>query len=302
MKKFIFLSFCFAILSFGIFLGILSLADGFTDPYYLRFTAPKQRNLILGTSRSAQGLLPSVISKELKKSFYNFSFTMTHSPFGPVYYNFIRESLQDDVKNGVFIISVEPWSISSSGKNPNDTTAFVENNLPLGRVKMRGIRPNFEYLLKILSGNYYTVLANKNRKTFLHDDGWLEISVSMDSVSLKNRTDGKIKSYRTKNLPNRRLSTVRLEYLKKTVGYLKQHGKVFLVRMPISDTLFKMEQELMPNFNEVISPIVKLSDGYLDMTPENHFYKYTDGNHLWKDSGKIVSEKIARWVLGNRKK
>ena len=30
--------------------------------------------------------------------------------------------------------------------------------------------------------------------------------------------------------------------------------------------------------------------------PNNSEYIYTDGNHLYKESGKIVTEKIAHWI------
>ena len=296
MKRLIWYSVFFITCSIGIFLFILSFADGYTDPFYIRFTAPQQGNIIVGSSRSAQGLLPSVFSKELERKFYNFSFTMTHSPFGPVYYKFIENSVLDTVKNGIFIVSVEPWSISNNGKNPNDSTQFVENDLPLAKVKSRSYKPNFEYLLKTLTGKYYTVISNKNRKTFLHDDGWLEISVSMDSISQKNRFDEKMMSYRTKNFPGRKLSHVRLQYLVKTIQFLKKHGKVFLVRLPISSELYQLEQQLMPNFNQIIHTAIQESNGYWDMTNENISYQYTDGNHLWKESGKEVSTKIARWI------
>ena len=302
MKRLLWQSGIFIFFSAGIFLFILSFADGYTDPYYLRFTVPKQENIIVGTSRSAQGLMPAVFSKVLNRKFYNFSFTMTHSPFGSVYFDFIKNSVKESVNNGIFVISVEPWSISSNGKNPNESQSFIENKLPLAKVKSRAVKPNFEYLLKSLSGKYYTVISNKNRKTFLHDDGWLEISVSMDAAPLKIRVAEKMESYRKKNLPGRKFSTTRLEYLIKTIRYLKQHGKVYLVRMPISQEMFQLEQQFMPNFNQIIRAAVQESNGYLDMIGENNQYQYTDGNHLWKDSGKIVSEKIARWILGKEKK
>lgn len=68
-----------------IFAIVLGQADGYTDPFYIRFTTPKQNNLILGTSRAAQGLQPDVFKDILETDVYNYAFTVTHSPYGPTY-------------------------------------------------------------------------------------------------------------------------------------------------------------------------------------------------------------------------
>ena len=28
-------------------------------------------------------------------------------------------------------------------------------------------------------------------------------------------------------------------------------------------------------------------------------YRYTDGNHLWKEAGENVSKKVAKWILSD---
>jgi hypothetical protein len=297
MKKFIIKTTVFSIIVVTVFVFILGKADGYTDPFYIRFTTPKQNNLILGTSRSAQGLQPKIFDGILTKDFFNYSFTISHSPFGSVYLNSIKKKLNSQIKEGIFIITVDPWSISQKGDNPNDSKKFEENNLALANVNLVNLKPNFEYLIKQLKGKYYTVLTNRfMSKMFLHNDGWLEVNISMDSASITKRLDNKIKVYRKNNLPNRKLSYVRLSYLKQTVEYLKLHGNVYIVRLPVSPEMFAIEQELMPDFNEIINPICLVTDGYLDMTNENYLYQFIDGNHLWKESGKLVSEKIAEWI------
>jgi hypothetical protein len=297
MKKFIIKTTVFSIIVVTVFVFILAKADGYTDPFYIRFTTPKQKNLILGTSRSAQGLQPKIFDRILTKDFFNYSFTISHSPFGSVYLNSIKKKLNSQIKEGIFIITVDPWSISQKGDNPNDSKKFEENNLALANVNLVNLKPNFEYLIKQLKGKYYTVLTNRiMSKMFLHNDGWLEVNISMDSASITKRLDNKIKIYRKNNLPNRKLSYVRLSYLKQTVEYLKLHGNVYIVRLPVSPEMFAIEQEFMPDFNEIINPICLVTDGYLDMTNENHLYQFIDGNHLWKESGKMVSEKIAKWI------
>ncbi|MFM7400256.1 MAG: hypothetical protein ACKO4W_05065, partial [Bacteroidota bacterium] len=58
----------------------------------------------------------------------------------------------------------------------------------------------------------------------------------------------------------------------------------------------ELEKELMPEFNTIIDPAIQKADGFLDMTTENSLYQFTDGNHLWKESGKLVSLRVAEWV------
>ncbi len=299
MKQFLIKTTLFLAVIIASFAFMLSLADGSTDPFYIRFTTPKQDNLILGTSRSAQGLLPQVFDSALHKTFFNYSFTIAHSPYGPAYLNSIKRKLNAEIRDGIFIVTVDPWSIAGPIKNPNDTTLFGENNLALGNVNYVNMNPNFEYLIKQFKGEYYKIITTKKDSMLLHPNGWLEINVSMDSASVAKRLDNKIESYRKNNLPNSKLSTVRLEYLRQTVEFLKAHGKVYIVRLPVSPEIFEIDQALMPDFNSIIQPIVSLSDGYLDMTNDNPVYEYTDGNHLWKSSGRLVSQKVANWIEQN---
>ena len=63
MKKFITHSIYISFICTFVFLVLLSLTNGYTDPFYLRFTTPKNNNLIIGTSRAAQGIQPEIIRK-----------------------------------------------------------------------------------------------------------------------------------------------------------------------------------------------------------------------------------------------
>lgn len=296
MKKFIFETALFISIVAIIFATVLLQADGYTDPFYKRFTSSRQNNLILGTSRSAQALQPEVFQDILGIEFFNFSFTIAHSPFGPVYLESIKKKINPESKNGIHIVSIDPWSISNKGDHPNNVLDFPENELALAKVNEVNLNPNFEYLLKQFKGKYLNILFRRDYRSFLHEDGWLEVNVAMDSAIVKKRLDEKIISYRSDNLPNRRFSRMRLIYLEETIQFLKQHGRVFLVRLPISPEMFQIEQELMPDFNEKINKAILMSDGYYDFSPRNHLYQYTDGNHLWKNSGKVVSGEIAAWI------
>lgn len=279
-----------------LFAWVLSFADGYMDPYYIRFTSPKQKNLIIGTSRAAQGLQPKVFNNILGQNFYNYAFTIEHSPFGPIYFESIKKKLKKDVNNGIFIVTIDPWSISSITSNPNDSTNFREINLCVGNTSIVNMEPNFLYLLRNPGDNYFKSIFMNNSGMFLHSDGWLEVSLKMDSIKINERINWKIDRYRTVNLPKHTFSSLRLEYLIKTVEFLSNHGRVYLVRLPAHPEIMKIDNELIPDFGKKIEEAVSLSSGYLDMSDECNEYSYTDGNHLYKDSGRRVSEKIAEWI------
>lgn len=273
--------------------SLFSLADGYTDAYYLRFTTSKKSNLILGTSRAAQGLIPQVFDSILQKDFYNFSFTVAHSPYGPVYLKAIQKKLKTTEHEGVFILAVDPWSISSKSQLPDDVTNFRENKLCLGNTFLVNCKPNPEYLLKNLNGKFITLLTSKKDSSrFLNDDGWLEINVKMDSAIVKKRILRAKNDY-MENLKTYKFSTARLEALKQTISFLKKSGKVYLVRLPVHNELMDIESSYMPNFDKVVQEARSLSDGYFDLTYLNSQLKYTDGNHLHQESGRLVSKTLA---------
>ncbi|WP_452225896.1 hypothetical protein [Lacinutrix cladophorae] len=296
MKKFIFKTFIFSFIVLTIFVLVCSKADGYTDPFYVRFTTPKQNSLIIGTSRAAQGLQPEVINGILKKDVFNYAFTVAHSPFGETYLNSIQKKLNSKSKHGIFIVTVDPWSLSSLSDSPDDSLSFRERKLALANTSYVNLNPNIFYILNNYSTKYYKLLNTKKTKMFLHKDGWLEVNIDLDSIDVTSKIEQKAKTYKEKHLPRAQFSKNRFEYLKKTISFLKNHGEVYLVRLPIHPILMEIENELMPRFDNDIEEALDLSDGYLDLTEKNSDFSYTDGNHLHKSSGKIVSKIVATWI------
>lgn len=66
--------------------------------------------------------------------------------------------------------------------------------------------------------------------------------------------------------------------------------------------MMNLENKVLSEFDEFISKAVKKSNGYLDLTPDNENFVYTDRNHLEKSSGTKVSEIIALWITEQRRK
>ncbi len=294
MKRFIRHIILFSSIVLASIYFILSQADGYSDPFYLKFTTPQQKSLIIGTSKAAQGIIPSVIAENFDIPVYNYSFSINSSPFGPKYLESIKHKLSQKKRDGVFILNVDCWSIASRCTEPNDILSFRENNTCIAEMETVDKNPNLSYLLKYMSGNYYKIL-HKPAVALLHDDGWLEVSLSMDSISVARRTKSTLLNYKNKQSIYK-YSSLRVDYLVKTIDFLNEFGDVYLVRLPVSPKLMAIENDVMPDFNNTINQIVNKTSGYLDLTTTNDLYKYTDGVHLQKESGKKVTEEISKWI------
>ncbi|GAB5398881.1 MAG: hypothetical protein Aureis2KO_04660 [Aureisphaera sp.] len=298
MKRFLLHSVVFlSLLAIPVF-WLFSQADGHTDPFYLRFTSAEQQSLILGTSRAAQGIRPDVLNRQFPEAnFYNYSFTIAHSPYGPTYFESIQKKLDPDTRNGVFILSVDPWSISSKAQDPNNEEDFFENERALANTPWVSQKPNIPYLLQNFDGSYYELLEEKT-EMFLHDDGWLEVTVKMLPRIVRSRVRRKVKSY-NKHAEDYQFSQVRLDYLNKIISYLQERGEVYLVRLPVSREVMDIEERFMDDFNRKMKKLAQQGEiPYLDLTSENHIHHYTDGNHLYKESATEVSEQIGYWIQG----
>jgi hypothetical protein len=276
-------------------------ASGKTDAFYLRFTTPKKSSLIIGTSRAAQGLMPSVINPLLGTNMLNFGFTLDSSPYGEVYNHAIEEKLDESTQNGIFILSVEPWSLSSAWTEEGKE-GIPEEGLSLGTVKELNQSPNYEYLVREYAKGWgFNVLEYYGyhpTEVTLHPDGWLEVDKPLDPSSIASRTKGKIKHYRENAMPGRKISDYRMSNLKKLIGKLKQHGKVYLVRLPVSPEMYDLEHEFCADFDAQMQSISEtLSVPYNAMQSEAKDIVFSDGNHISRYSTQYCSQLVAKWIL-----
>lgn len=281
---------------------VLSRANGSTDAYYLRFTTPPQSSMILGTSRAAQGLVPSVLNKELgRKDMFNYAFTVSTSPYGPTYYHSIEKKLIPSTKEGVFVLNVDPWCVGGRKGDPNDENNFQESKRTL-RVPFVAQNPNFYYLLTEFSEPYAKLLFSKTKVMVLEKDGWLKVNAPMGDAMVAKRTREKVEDYRKLAKTEYQLSEKREEWLLRTAQFLKQHGRVYMVRLPADTGLLAVEQAYYPRFNETMRKIAQQAGAkYLDMTPEAGQFLYTDGNHLHQSSAAEVSKRVAAFIRQNPK-
>ena len=282
-----------------VWMVILFWVDGRSDFYYLKFTSPQQQSLILGTSEAAQGLLPKAFNSEFQENnfdfhIYNYAFTRIFSPYGKHYLNSIKKKLDPNSKDGIFILSVTPWSISVSN-DLEDEAFFPEAESMIVKVKDVCRNPNFEYLVKCYSKPYYKLFI-KNDVYCLNSDGWSEVSPPMDSESIEGRTKKKMVKL-SSEIKEYKLSQIRLSGLVETINFLKNHGKIFLVAMPVDKRIHEINLKYLPTFEHLISELGdSLSVPFLDYS-KDFTYKTTDGYHLYKDDGKRFSEKVANDII-----
>lgn len=313
MKKFLFkvtIAVAVVIAVHGI--TLLLFANGKIDASYLKFTTSRQHSLVLGNSRAAQAVVPDVFDEYLhgldfQGPLFNFGFSLSTSPYGPYYLESIKRKLDTTTTRGLFILSVDPWSISRDAILTSDNPAhYNESRTFPYNVRFANVNPNLEYLIK----NYYKgwgdmIIANTIRtvQAELHPNGWLEITIPMNKKRHKQRIRGKVKLYREQNFYVKTYSPTRLDYLKKTIQYLKQYGEVFLVRIPLDAGLAEVEHEYLPEFDELMEACSsELNVPYLNYFGDNSLYQTTDGNHLYKESAKIFSKKLAEDIKRMAKK
>ena len=280
-----------AVLAGALALGPVVL-KGQVDAFYGRFTTPPAGSLVLGTSRAAQGIRPAVLTARLGEQFagplLNYAFTLTHSPYGPAYLRSIQRKLRPETKNGLFIVAVDPWSLSLTGPEG----AFPEDNSFIGQLHQVSQNPNLAYLARYQAKPFYRLLLDYATATErLHSDGWLEVRIGNDSAQVRARTARKLHDYRLL-AASQHLSAGRLLALRQTIVFLRQHGHVVLVRLPVGPSLLQLEQVYQPGFDQLMrQTAADYALPYLDYSTQP--YATTDGNHLQREASAAFSQRLA---------
>lgn len=295
-----------------LYLMLIYFHPELVDAFYYRFTTPKAGSLILGTSRSAQGIRPSVINNRFKNEYtpiINHSFALGPSSFGPNYYREIIKKLQPVDSRGLFIISVDPWGLATDVRNVNDdSTQFfeVKQKLFVGNLRSSSTNPNLDYLYKYwvnkfspFVGIFKRMIHYKNILT-LHANGWLEADIKMDTAVINQRIRESTQEYSEKHDV---LSPTRFLYLVKMVKLLSKYGQVYLVRMPVSAPMAKLEKKRYPDFDELVQEIAaQYHVAYFNFINESGQYRTVDTHHLYKDETKGFTNKLCDSIAAYRSK
>lgn len=299
----------------GLHLWALLAADGSTDEIYAKFTSPRQSSLVFGTSRAAHCIQPAVMNPVFQQGnrdikLFNFAFNLGMSPYGRAYFEAIEKKTDTSFysPDRLFIVCVDPWAISLERKNKDDETGleeYIDGN-QLTFLHSETSKPNFEYLFKKYHLGWGQILANKyigfHQYFYLHPDGWLEINANMDSAQTKKRTKNRTDIYVNKMPVKYRKSQQRMIWLEKTISFCKKYGKPVLVRLPVSKPIYEAEEKYMPAFDaEMINISKKYECKYLNYVKTGPEFFYTDGNHMYKTSGAVFSERLANDLISYEK-
>lgn len=289
------------------FLYFLSKKE-YVDTYYYKFCGEGQ-HLILGLSRAQNGMVPSVINQTLfgeksNDSIINFAFEKSQSPFGEIYSNAIRNKIKNSDKRGIYIISVSPGNFLA--KKDTDEEGVLKRDkklMMLGKVDDVTSNPNFSYLTNFYGSSTYNVFLNNNKKNktsnkIVHRNGWMEFKLKspsydvtpQDLASWKSETIIGYKSVMEKE----EISEYRMESFKQLMNFLSLKGDVFLVRMPISEEVYNLENTNWLNFSEEMSSLSKnLNVTYLDYSKNFDFITY-DGSHLVSESAVLFTKMLSK--------
>lgn len=306
MKRFISQLVCFLTCILLGVLGVFYLADGSSDAFYVKLTTPKKTALVIGSSRAAQGLQPEIMNDILLgNDLYNFAFSRIHTPYGQPYLELIQKKLHPKAK-GIFIVEVNPWSIAQSKADTFPDVPFKEVNAFTGIVNHVNQRPNFTYLLKCYEGSYIKILTNKNgndHKDYLkvQEDGWFKVQLDEDFQQRQSRIESTLSHYKKLTNDYRPNNKLRIDYLKRTIIYLRTHGPVFLVRLPLTLEMLQIEDSFDKNFDANMNQIAKdLDVPYFNFSHHMLDVTFTDGHHLDIESGKRFSALLAQKIVASQ--
>lgn len=282
----------------GIWLG---LRRGYVDAFYARFTSPPVGSLVLGTSRAAQGIKPGVLAAQLKGyegPWLNYAFTLAESPYGPGYLSSIQRKLSLSTKKGLFVLAVDPWSLSMpKGALATEPLVFPEAQSMVSQLASVSQNPNLDYLAHYLHRPFYQLLLNADTAHVverLHPDGWLEIALpppSADTALLRRRTTEKLATYR-KLAATSSAAEARYTSLSETISFLQKHGQVVLVRIPTGAKMAALERQYQPEFDQNMQRLADLR-GSLYLNYLDQPYPTNDGNHITRAAAEQFSQRLA---------
>lgn len=284
MRRFIQKSILAALVVLAIFAMIFAaIPAGRIGDVYRRVSSPRQSSLVIGTSRAAQAVNPEIINGRLKgcdrAPLYNFAFHLDASSYNAVYEKAIYSKLASrHAKRGIFILAVDPWALRALEETPQELN-----------LKSYSKKPNVEYLIRNFSRSWFSPFPTHS---FVNSCGRTEVDYAPRTKGeWEKRVDMRLKAYR-EMAANYRYSPGSQAVLERIIEVLKSRGDVFMVRIPTSVPMQKLEDKVCPGFSLRMEAMASGHGiGYLDFS--RHGYLTTDGNHLTKKEGDRFSAALS---------
>lgn len=300
MKKFLLKLAVFTALVTITILLLLEFAGGYVDYYYPKFSSSAQTSLIVGDSRSVEGIRPSVINKRLAQDFdlpiFNYSFTIAQATYGECYLQSIQRKLAPGTKKGLFILSVNPYMFLKRDHDDFENGKFFEANVPPHNLRFPSVKFNPEHFFKNSEYAHYSTLFTQGGKT--HDDGWFQDkSVPRDPVVRRELEKGQVKLYAGMG-KKWKVAAYRVQQFEETVRFLRQHGEVYIVRLPVSPNIVALERVLRPGFDQDMESIARRQQvPYLNFTQTGWHYTSFDGVHLDEEGSAAFTTKLCDSIV-----
>lgn len=291
MKSFFFKIVLFATVVVAIVWTFLYFNSDYVDYFYNKVISPSQHSMITGDSKSLMGIRPDVMDKELKGHFelpmFNMSITANNVAYGDAYLNTIRKKLDDTTKDGLFILSVNPWLLSERDIDDFKNGVFFEKDLAPHNIWFMSMNPNPEYVIR--NFNMFNLNGFIDKNVIIHKDGWME-KKDLPSDSL---TERKLNQHYEELYPEMsktwKKSPWRVGKLEETIRFLKKHGTVVVVRMPTGPNILAIEDKYWVRFDEEMQAISQKNDAhFINYAASGQFHTF-DGIHLNKKNAAIFT-------------
>ena len=265
------------------------VAGGRFNDNYNKFTMEAKGSIILGSSRATHGLNPEFI---LDNKIANFAFDAFSSSFSKEYNSAIYSYLGDSLKSkGVVVIDINPWtlSIDTSLKEPyREKDRILNQDISFGR------KPNYGFLLSDYKHGWGKIIMDEvifpNSSKYLHESGWMEVSLDMEDSSIQERKNGLLNSYKEKAKTSI-VSEYRINSLIELIDTLNDFKKIFIVKLPVCPELLETESSFF-NEDSVYSLIKERLPTTEIIELKSNDLIWIDGHHVYKKSVKLMSERL----------
>lgn len=266
-----------------LFMVFAAIPAGRIGDVYRRVSSPRQSSLVIGTSRAAQAVNPEIINGRLKgcgrAPLYNFAFHLDASSYNAVYEKAIYSKLDSrPAKRGIFILAVDPWALRTLRETPQELN-----------LKSYSRRPNVEYLIRNFSRSWFSPFPTHS---FVNSHGRTEVDYApRTKKEWEKRVRMRLEAYRDM-AASYHYSPGSQAVLERIIETLKRRGDVFMVRIPTSVPMLRLEDKVCPDFSLRMKSIASGHGiGYFDFS--RHGYLTTDGNHLTKQEGDRFSAALS---------
>ncbi|MDB4693879.1 hypothetical protein OAF30_00455 [Flavobacteriales bacterium] len=315
---------------YALWLGLLHANPGRDSLGLYRMMPTTCNAMIFGTSRSAQGVNPTILEQSGPKSrkWLNFSFNLGASPWNDAYVDAIQQKIDCSIEpesQSTFLVFVDPWVLDeNTGRgegswlsanwsdfcemapfryglnksNPLDVMSFGSGS-DLLSVMCSSIPRQFIAFIKGNQSDY------ENRG--LQKNGWLPNPSEITREQKIRAIRTKVKNYRNnKIIGDQWPANQNLSALERFIEYLQKKLKdptIFIIRPPTSDEMRGLEDEWFPGANQEFARLATSMN--LSFIDTHHEWKqrdlmhFNDGHHMSIDGANAFSSYIATEILQN---